>query len=87
MRCYKTCHKNGGDMMIHCHTAFIPITHICDFFAPGENTCNVWTLARANLFLSLERNLLTLTAEDPNGYFGFLNSNTGDVFLRMAPLC
>lgn len=33
----------------------------------------------------LERNLLTLTAEDPNGYFGFLNSSTGDVFLRMAP--
>ena len=58
----------------------------CDY-GPTENTCNIWTLARANLFLSLERNLLTLTAEDPNGYFGFLNSNTGDVFLRMAPLC
>ena len=58
----------------------------CDY-GPTENTCNVWTLARANLFLSLERNLLTLTAEDPNGYFGFLNSSTGDVFLRMAPLC
>ncbi|MBQ9501590.1 MAG: hypothetical protein IJU70_05490 [Lentisphaeria bacterium] len=41
MRCYKTCHKYGGDMMIHCHTAFVPMTHICDFFAPGENTCNV----------------------------------------------
>ncbi|MBQ7207740.1 MAG: hypothetical protein IJS01_08090 [Lentisphaeria bacterium] len=41
MRCYKTCHKNGGDMMIHCHTAFMPMTHFCDFFAPGENTCNV----------------------------------------------
>lgn len=60
-------------------------TSFCDC-GPTENTCSVWTLARANLFLSLERNLLTLTAEDPNGYFGFLNSNTGDVVFRMA-LC
>lgn len=57
----------------------------CDC-GPTENTCNVWTLARANLFLSLERNLLTLTAKDLNGYFGFLSARTGDVFLRMAPL-
>lgn len=41
MRCYKTCHKNGGDMMIHCHLAYMPMTHITDFFAPGENTCDI----------------------------------------------
>ena len=41
MRCYKTCHKNGGDMMIHCHLAYTPMTHITDFFAPGENTCQL----------------------------------------------
>ena len=45
MRCYKTCHRNGGDMMIHCHLAYMPMTHITDFFAPGENTCS---LCRAN---------------------------------------
>lgn len=41
LRCYKTCHKNGGDMMIHCHLAYTPFTHITDFFAPGENTCDI----------------------------------------------
>jgi len=41
LRCYKTCHKNGGDMMIHCHVAYMPMTHITDFFAPGENTCKL----------------------------------------------
>ncbi len=41
LRCYKTCHKNGGDMMIHCHLAYTPITHITDYFAPGENTCQL----------------------------------------------
>jgi hypothetical protein len=39
MRCYKTCKRNNGDMMIHCHVAFTPFTHITDYFAPGENTC------------------------------------------------
>lgn len=41
LRTYKTCHKYGGDMMIHCHVAFMPMTHICDYFAPGENTFSI----------------------------------------------
>ena len=45
LRCYKTCHRNGGDVLIHCHTSFTPITHFCDFFAPGEDT---FSLCRAN---------------------------------------
>jgi hypothetical protein len=41
LRCYKTVHKYGGKVKIHAHVAFTPIAHICDFFAPGENTCNI----------------------------------------------
>ena len=40
LRCYKTVHKHGGKVTIHCHVSFMPMTHFCDFFAPGENTCN-----------------------------------------------
>ena len=38
MRCYKVAHSHGYDVCIHCHTVFMPMSHICDFFAPGENT-------------------------------------------------
>ena len=38
MRCYKVSHAHGYDVCIHCHTVFMPMSHICDFFAPGENT-------------------------------------------------
>ena len=41
MRCYKTVHKYGGVLKIHCHVVFTPMTHFCDFFAPGENTCSI----------------------------------------------
>ncbi|MBR7104275.1 MAG: hypothetical protein IKC65_04980 [Lentisphaeria bacterium] len=41
LRCYKTVHKNGGTVIIHAHVAYTPITHFCDYFAPGENTCNI----------------------------------------------
>ena len=27
--------------MIHCHVAYTPMTHITDYFAPGENTCSL----------------------------------------------
>ena len=39
MRCYKTCKRNNGNMMIHCHVAYTPFAHITEYFAPGENTC------------------------------------------------
>ena len=39
LRMYKTIHKRNGDIVLHCHVAFIPFVHsFIDSFAPGENT-------------------------------------------------
>ena len=39
LRVYKTIHKRGGDIVLHCHVAFVPFVHsFIDSFAPGENT-------------------------------------------------
>jgi len=39
LRVYKVIHKLGGDIVLHCHVAYIPFVHsFIDSFAPGENT-------------------------------------------------
>ncbi|MBQ7206970.1 MAG: hypothetical protein IJS01_04150 [Lentisphaeria bacterium] len=39
LRVYKVIHNRGGDIVLHCHVAFLPFVHsFIDSFAPGENT-------------------------------------------------
>ena len=48
MRIYKTIHRRNGDIVLHCHVAYIPFVHsFLDSFAPGENT---FSAACRNLF-------------------------------------